>query len=344
MKSKNLIKIGIVFFAGILLTVSCEKDSFLEDQFSGSSKKLGEYVSIFVDAIPESACNVTTYGLIAGQYMDVGSVSVASDADFVYVKYCTSQDYPLVETHLFLGDISDLPVNKKGNPVIGKFPYSSNGAANANEDGCIIHRIPRSEITLTDDGEIDIAAHAVVLDDEEEETAWGTNEVEDEVIFALKALMSDGFATTYYGINVTPDCSYSLGYYTINLGDFIEKDFELFEYWTLSPPVKYKGNVSVVLNGDQLIFTITGLENETVKESWLFVGTVEELRSWINTSGCLAYNLWSDPMPIQEEGEFHQYIVDVSEFSNSGDIEMYTIEGVQRWGYYLKYTLDSCID
>jgi len=62
--------------------------------------------------------------LIAGQHINVGTVSVSNDDENLYVTYETSGNWYLTETHLFVGKESDIPLNGGGNPKIGHFPYS----------------------------------------------------------------------------------------------------------------------------------------------------------------------------------------------------------------------------
>ncbi len=74
--------------------------------------------------------------LFAGQTIDVGTVSVWNNADYLYVKYELNQGtigegWCLTETHLaVVTDENDFPTNKAGNPKVGHFPYqcSYNGS------------------------------------------------------------------------------------------------------------------------------------------------------------------------------------------------------------------------
>ena len=113
-----------------------------------------------VVSVPTSAscsCPTTTVSLIAGQNIDAGTVSVTNDLDFIYVTYNTANGYVLTQTHLFVGDCEAVPVNKKGNPVPGQFPYSNEH----NNATSFTYRIPVSAIGLDNCG--CIAAHAAVI-------------------------------------------------------------------------------------------------------------------------------------------------------------------------------------
>jgi len=67
----------------------------------------------------------TVKTLCAGQNMDVGTVSVWNDGTDLYVKYETTGDWVMTETHLaVVTDPEDFPVTKTGNPKVGNFPFS----------------------------------------------------------------------------------------------------------------------------------------------------------------------------------------------------------------------------
>ncbi len=81
--------------------------------------------------------------LFAGQSIDAGKVCLTVDntvdtsascgagsAGVINVTYDTTGGWELVEAHLAAGiSVSDIPLNKAGNPKIGNFPYSSGNIA-----------------------------------------------------------------------------------------------------------------------------------------------------------------------------------------------------------------------
>ena len=72
----------------------------------------------------ETICGESTVvSLIAGQHIDVGTVTVSNDETYLYVTYETSGDWYLTETHLYVGSEDGIPLNGAGNPKIGHFPY-----------------------------------------------------------------------------------------------------------------------------------------------------------------------------------------------------------------------------
>ena len=104
---------------------------------------------------------------------EVGWVKVWEDETNLYVAYMIdlSTDWVLTETNVAVGTCVDgacegIPVNKKGNPKVGKFPYSDpHGPVTFKE-----YVIPLSSVTGPT---LCIAAHAVVDNPwYQEETAW----------------------------------------------------------------------------------------------------------------------------------------------------------------------------
>lgn len=127
--------------------------------------------------------------LIAGQHIEVGSVSVALEdlvgnddvVDTLSVTYDTQDGWYLQETHLFVATLEepDMPANKKGNPKIGNFPYVSGNVYDTtktveiplDEFGDLEGMLCESGMSVNLDAEM--AAHASVLNDSlGQETAW----------------------------------------------------------------------------------------------------------------------------------------------------------------------------
>ena len=60
--------------------------------------------------------------LLAGRTINVGTVSVCNDEEYLYVKLSTTGGWVLSESHLAVeNDFSNIPQTKKGNPKIGLF-------------------------------------------------------------------------------------------------------------------------------------------------------------------------------------------------------------------------------
>lgn len=67
-----------------------------------------------------------SFTLYAGQTIDAGSVTVTITGTNLVVSYLTESDWTLTEVHLWVGSsTATMPQTKQGNPIPGKFPYTS---------------------------------------------------------------------------------------------------------------------------------------------------------------------------------------------------------------------------
>lgn len=348
MRQKNLLKLGILFFAAMLFTVSCEKDGAFNDPLMDGGLKGKSTIDNTV-AGPAGDL-VGEYSLIAGQTIYVGGVSVYNDGTNVYVQYCGSGDYMIAETHLFVGDLADLPRNKKGNPVPGAFPYAYEGEAMS----CVTHAIPLDDIEGCD-----IVAHAIVVGpDGFCETAFGTGGEEVcKVSFAAKAYLEVDLAVDFdnqdgWGLSVsagtllpTVNCYYSdfLGYVEINLDGFTSGDYPLIDVYNGTNTL---GNVNVELDGGNLVFTITSaLEEGEVGSSFLYVGDPAGLLSAVPADGCIGHEAFTDNIQ-NSKLPAHVYTIALEEVKYcvgmAGDIV--SVPGTTRWAYYMPEVLCSYPD
>lgn len=172
------------------------------------SKKLNKLVllSALMIAIIGTFGTVSAeeFDLIAGngngEGIDVGNVTVTNNATHIVVEFTTTEDWCMTETHLHIapqGDVETpaegIPQTKKGNPIPGKFDYSTDST----DHDCTNQVKYTLSIPLSNDcdlgDDVVIAAHAAVqepiLDEFGEpvldeflnptfryETAWGNGE------------------------------------------------------------------------------------------------------------------------------------------------------------------------
>ncbi|MFZ5940864.1 MAG: hypothetical protein ACOYXB_09835 [Bacteroidota bacterium] len=322
---KTIIRFGAglaVVFA-LLLTTSCEKENNGLSPESGLKALVVN--PVFVDELPADVCVTKSFDLIAGQSINVGKVVVANNATNVYVKYVAAEGYLISETHLFLGDVAELPVNKKGNPVIGHFPYSYSGEGLAT----VIHEIPIGELNA-DGGYLDIFAHAVVISEDGtfNETAWGkSGEKEGSVIFALKSYFQSFGTTT--GTLFAQGCDWGayFGYNEIDLASFTSETYSI-----VSPYGGYPiGSVYVELVDDQLTFTAKALYSNIINKSYLFVGSKDELNTYLSSS-CPDY--LSFPYQDLETSSYHFFSVPIGDYlSTGGEGGIYD---ATRWTYFIE--------
>ncbi len=117
------------------------------------------------------ASTTQTTDLMAGQHMLAGIVSVNADNGIVEVTYSTDSDWVIEETHLYIGDLANLPTNGGGNPKIGRFPYKGTHTAGTVD-------VTYAGPAIQEGDCVYIAAHAVVHNTVtgDTETAWGAGE------------------------------------------------------------------------------------------------------------------------------------------------------------------------
>lgn len=120
--------------------------------------------------------------LVAGQNIDVGTVTVWNDTTNLFVEYETTGGWFLSETHLAVEtSYKEIPQNKAGNPIPGKFEYKTDHSPSIKTYTYVIPL----EWGVGD--KLFIAAHAVVqhLDGSQEETAWGKGDPFTEKNWAM---------------------------------------------------------------------------------------------------------------------------------------------------------------
>ena len=143
--------------------------------------------------------------LFAGQTIDVGNlifddVDTNGDGtdDALKVTYSLTNNWQLTEIHFWIGQtLSEMPVNKAGNPVVGNFPYKFTNLGGASSHTITI---PFSAISYElSDKTYFIAAHASVRlpnsTGYQTETAWGDG---------LRMVQRGNWAM-YFTINILPD-------------------------------------------------------------------------------------------------------------------------------------------
>lgn len=120
--------------------------------------------------------SVTT--LCAGQHIDAGTVTVSNDGAHLYVKYETTGDWYLKETHLEVStDLLNTAPKTKGGPIPGKFQYSATHSPVVQVYEYSIALDTIGSIPLT---QVCILAHAAIVrivngEIVQQETGWGGN-------------------------------------------------------------------------------------------------------------------------------------------------------------------------
>lgn len=121
-----------------------------------------------------------TATLYAGQTIDVGTVTYGLEevdgVGYFTATYNLSEGWLMSESHLFAGDKADMPLNKPGNPKVGRFPYA------AGHDPWVstyTYYIPLADLPPYEEPGFTTAAHAVVHGPNgQNETAWRDDDME----------------------------------------------------------------------------------------------------------------------------------------------------------------------
>lgn len=118
------LKFAALAFA-TLAFFSCEKEEITQNQgLTSESTTLQPLSTSNVQST--SPCGSTMeQTLYAGQNINAGTVSVSNDADNLYVTYSTTNGWEMAETHLYVGDCTEIPTAGNGNPQIGLFPFTT---------------------------------------------------------------------------------------------------------------------------------------------------------------------------------------------------------------------------
>ncbi len=170
----------------VLVIASCQKaEVAMQDAMMAKGIKATEnnqtstntQTSSFESFIITDPCgDPVVVDLLAGQFTLVGNVTVLNDEDEISVTYnITTVGWEFEQTHLYVGDCNQIPVNNAGNPKIGQFPYQTDPHLAGTTT--FTYTIPLDSLN-TQDSCFCIAAHASVLlldtngNVIQQETAW----------------------------------------------------------------------------------------------------------------------------------------------------------------------------
>ncbi len=162
---------GLFVVFSVVTLYSCQKASVEKNELATSIMQNKFTASA---GYIEPGCPVTSVKFIAGQNINAGTIETSNDANFIYVTYKTANGYVLRETHLYAGSCNAIPVNRKGNPTPGLFPFKNTH----NNVTTFTYQIPISTIGFGKCG--CVAAHAAVVklgsngSVIDSQTAWGS--------------------------------------------------------------------------------------------------------------------------------------------------------------------------
>ena len=197
-------------------------------QYNGGGDGNGHYIDyIRLEGTPRECPEEVE--LCAGQDIPMGNVVVTNDEETLYVTFNTFGDWRLEETHVAVGDI---PMNRAGNPVPGRFPYACDEFEPMAQT-CTA-TIPLNGLFCV--GETyTVAAHAAVVevggDGCESQIFWASSVEEN-----LQGTRIDG--TAVLAARQDPTAVFAFG------GSFFSLGFDLNNL-ALEPPVLAGGSLTV---------------------------------------------------------------------------------------------------
>jgi len=153
----------LLFIAVIAIITGCSKKEVTNDNPVDIWNGYGNLKS-----------SAPTAPLYAGQTIEVGSVTYGLEevdgVGYFTATYNLDAGWTMSESHLFAGDKAEMPLNKPGNPKIGRFPYAAdhNPAVST-----YTYYVPLSDLPPYEDPGFTTAAHCVVHGPNgQTETAW----------------------------------------------------------------------------------------------------------------------------------------------------------------------------
>lgn len=279
----------------------------------------------------------TEVKFLAGQHIEAGVVSIFNTEDKLFVSVTMNAPWVMSQTQVYVGNLSSVPANKKGNPQIGQFPVKNQFADYAS--------VLTYEFNLDDFNESFIVAfHADVqkLDANgypvQSETAWAGG----------SQFVASGSWASY--VNYTKQVCQSCVYETVN--------FKLLGGQTI--PV---GNLIVTNDADNLYITYEGDNGWKFATVQLYVGELSGLPvNKQNTPVPGSFPLKNESTNLRETVEFviplsslpECYIIAAHGEANLTNSEGLVIQtetswsfGTQfpntsRWGWYSSYCTQIC--
>lgn len=323
MKTKLLFRnfiIALATVAGIFVTSCTKEESLLTPESKNDSK-----VTLKNGQLDYIECELT-----AGQTINVGRVvyshQVIDGKNYMIVEYMTTNGWGLYELHLYIGNLANLPT-KKSALQIGHFPYA---AENLNGVTYYKFEIALEGVPYDADGYL-IAAHAVVRNGLQEETAWANCTFKPVIM--LKSYFTDGTYAITNGIHFSNDwyCRHGGFNYYKNPDEYL---LQQIDWYPASSGGAGKVNVSD--NGTNITVVVTPKTGLTLLSSYLFVGTMEEFLEVNRPIGtCPDFSLFPYKT-IDAPAPTHTFTVPISKPLN---VPFESLDEKMRWGWYSYYKL-----
>lgn len=278
MKKSNLLFALILTMAGL---VSCSEDVLIDlngdglvDVTNGYTVQPGLAPITATVYLPGSSSSTTfdvcvnnPYNLTAGQYINAGTVEVVNDGLNLYVTYKTIGI--LGNLHLWVGtDLLNVPSNRNGIPVPGRFPFHFD--ATGLQNTTIV--IPLKDNNYICGTKLYFLAHAEVTINGNEETAFaGINGVN----------IADNGRWYFYDSYTVQCCTFSVPE---------NKEITRVETAYAKPPKGEAGNIGYVFVGKP------SKTNKSNPESYAALSLTQNRWGWavnLKTFGTYKYPIWA---------------------------------------------------
>jgi hypothetical protein len=127
--------IAFALIISIAVITSCTKDEWtrpVKDRQITIKEEDPPVNSVYYSAPYSTICvKPTNANLIADRYKNIGTVTVTNTDDSVFVTYASTGKWRLGLLHLYVGDLSGVPLDPAGNPYIQNFPFRATLDTNA---------------------------------------------------------------------------------------------------------------------------------------------------------------------------------------------------------------------
>lgn len=150
----------------LLLVPACKKQNLAPSTISPNPSG-GNTTSVITPCGDPVVSN-----LIAGQNIVSGTITVQNDQDSLYVTFNTTNGWMLGKTHLYVGELQNMPSTPNGNPQIGNFPFQHtfDPMVNADQYAIALSDLPACFIVAAHAETHLVGSNGEIL---QTETSWG---------------------------------------------------------------------------------------------------------------------------------------------------------------------------
>jgi hypothetical protein len=120
---KNIIKITMLMIVALTVLAACDSNNEITKPPAAAQVASDDYT--IVDARHWVTVFEQNYPIYAGQNIEVGTMQIINDQDYLYLNLYLNDGWAATLSHLHIAtSLAGIPQNKKGIPVPGQFEYS----------------------------------------------------------------------------------------------------------------------------------------------------------------------------------------------------------------------------